>query len=721
MEYIKGNLKKTIFKSDNGFIVGLFKVRSSSENLKEYINKTITFTGYFHDLNENDIYKLNGNFITHDRYGNQFSVSDYEIVLPDEKDNIIEFLSSSLFPKIGEKKATLIVEELGDNALKKILEDSKVLDKVKLTKKEKETIITKLEEHEKSYSTVLKLTNIGFSMKNALKIYNKYKEDTLSIINDNPYIISAEIKEINFNIIDKYRNSLNIKENDIRRIKAAILYSMEYFSFYTGNTYMNLNEVILSVKRFIFFNDELLITKAIEELKKDFLIINKGDDYYLSETFFAEEEIANRVYYLSNSLMTIKIDEEKIEELEEKMGIEYNKLQKEAIIRALKNNFLIITGGPGTGKTTIIKGICNLYKNIYNLSDSDLLKELFLLAPTGRAAKRISEQTNLPAYTIHRFLKWNKEDNTFRVNIDNKSSAKYIIIDEASMIDTNLFYNLLLGINKNCRIILIGDYNQLPSVGPGQVLKDIIESEITDTIYLKKLYRQEESSKINILANNITNNTFSIDIFNESEDLTFIKCNPSDVKNYIKNYILEYKNYDLNKIQVLAPIYKGDNGIDELNYFIQSLINPSSNKKETIIDAVKYKEGDKVLQLVNLPDENIYNGDIGFITSINNKKITIDYDGNITTFEKNSELNIKLGYAISIHKSQGSEFDVVILPVLNIYKNMLYKKLIYTAITRAKKKLIIIGEIDAFKKGILNNKEDKRKTSLKKFLIDRIN
>ena len=353
-------------------------------------------------------------------------------------------------------------------------------------------------------------------------------------------------------------------------------------------------------------------------------------------------------------------------------------------------------------------------------TNKDLLNELYLLAPTGRASKRISEQTNLPAYTIHRFLKWNKEDNSFRINSENKSKAKIVIIDEASMIDTELFYNLLLGLERNCKIILIGDSNQLPSVGPGQILKDLIESDIIDTIKLKELYRQDKNSNINILAHNIINNIFDDNIFNEEDDLTFIEANSNNLKEFLQEYIITYKDYDFNNIQVMAPIYKGDNGIDELNYFIQNIINKKAmNKNEITFEGVTFRENDKVLQLTNMPDDNIFNGDIGIINKISNKpkELLVNFYNEEIRYTPNLFSNLKLGYTISIHKSQGSEFDIVILPVLNVYKNMLYKKLIYTAATRARKKLIIIGEKTALQKAILNDKENVRKTSLKKFLI----
>ncbi len=721
MSYIKGNFRKYIFRSDNGYVVGLFKVKEASSDIIELEHETITFTGYFHELNENDTYLFNGELVFHDRYGEQFSVSDYDIVLPEEKDKVIEFLSSDLFKGIGEKKAIKIVSTLGEDCLNKILDDKNILLTVKtVTEKQRDIIYDSLKKYQNSFAIVMELTNLGFSTKNSLNIYNKYKDRTLDLIYNDPYELTYSINDINFNTIEKVRTKLNIKEDDINRLKAGIIYLLKLYSFNTGNTYISYLELINLVKRNLFILNEEKIKDSINELIDDVRLIFDEENIYLKTMYEAEEYIANRLYYLTNKQNEENDIKSDLLEAEKYFNINYNDIQKKAITKAINNNLLIITGGPGTGKTTIIKSICYLYQQINKLSNKDLLNELYLLAPTGRASKRISEQTNLPAYTIHRFLKWNKEDNSFRINSENKSKAKIVIIDEASMIDTELFYNLLLGLERNCKIILIGDSNQLPSVGPGQILKDLIESDIIDTIKLKELYRQDKNSNINILAHNIINNIFDDNIFNEEDDLTFIEANSNNLKEFLQEYIITYKDYDFNNIQVMAPIYKGDNGIDELNYFIQNIINKKAmNKNEITFEGVTFRENDKVLQLTNMPDDNIFNGDIGIIDKISNKpkELLVNFYNEEIRYTPNLFSNLKLGYTISIHKSQGSEFDIVILPVLNVYKNMLYKKLIYTAATRARKKLIIIGEKTALQKAILNDKENVRKTSLKKFLI----
>ncbi|MDD2519158.1 MAG: AAA family ATPase, partial [Bacilli bacterium] len=442
--------------------------------------------------------------------------------------------------------------------------------------------------------------------------------------------------------------------------------------------------------------------------------------------------IANNIINLS-SLDTSKhkkIDTY-INYLEENNQINYNDKQKEAIIKALENNILIITGGPGTGKTTIIKAIVELYGLINKLDYDALVERVALLAPTGRASKRMSEATNLPAMTIHRFLKWNKETNSFAVNEYNKDNSHLIIVDEVSMIDINLLDNLLKGLSNNIKLILVGDYNQLPSVGPGQVLKDLIDSDIIDTIHLNLLYRQDENSYITVLAEEIKEDNLSETFLEQKSDYTFLECSGASIKSNLKKLCEQIysKGYDYKRVQIMAPMYHGENGIDNLNKELQEIFNPSdSDKREITYGDVTFRENDKILQLVNMPDENVYNGDIGIIKTIlyaNSSKsgkneIHIDFDGIIVKYTPKDFIKIKHGFIISIHKSQGSEFEVVVIPVTNSYKRMLYRKLIYTGITRAKKKLILIGEANAFVYSVHNNNEYERKTSLLEKVLNKL-
>lgn len=725
MGFIKGNFKKYIFRSDKGYSVGLFKIKDASLEYEHFKNKTVTFTGYFADLNESDIYIFNGDFTLHERYGEQFSVTSYEITLPNEKDNVIDFLSSNLFPGIGEGMATSIVKVLGDDALDKIINDNTCLSLVpRLSKKKQDIIIENLNKYENSYKTIVELNKCGFKAKDSILINNKYKNMTLDIVKENVYDLIDDIYEITFKKVDSIRANFDIADTDIRRVKAGIKYVCETVSYTLGNTYLSQSEIVNYTKRALFIFDEEVILLSIKLLIDDGDIILIDDKYFYYKLYEAENGIADRIGYLSfkNSLDMVSLDD--IKSLEEYYNITYSEDQRLAILEAIKSNFLVITGGPGTGKTTIIKAICKLYQDLNGFSYEDLMDNLTLLAPTGRAAKRIAEQTLLKASTIHRFLKWNKEDNTFNINEYNKSNTKFVIIDESSMIDVYLMHSLFLGLKDNTKIILIGDYNQLPSVGPGQILKDIVDSNMVNIVKLNTLYRQDENSNINQFAYNIIDNNFSYDFLNRGDDLIFIEANNDNIKDYLKDIIIKYKNNldsDFNKFITLAPVYKGDNGIDDLNMFMQDIINPKGNKNEILIDGMVYRCGDKVIELVNMVDENVFNGDIGRILKIKSsgqREVLVDFDGNIVKFTPSTFANFTLGYTISIHKSQGSEFDTVIIPILNKYGIMLYRKLIYTAITRAKKKLILIGEVTALRRAIFNDRCCDRKTYLKNFLQD---
>ena len=387
-------------------------------------------------------------------------------------------------------------------------------------------------------------------------------------------------------------------------------------------------------------------------------------------------------------------------------------------------DFLVITGGPGTGKTTIIRAICEVYKRLNKLSGHALNNKLALLSPTGRASKRVAEKTLYGASTIHRFLKWNKELDSFAVNEYNKSDVEFVIIDEASMVDTYLMANLLKGLKVNTKIVLIGDVDQLPSVGPGELLKDLLDSDMVNYVKLKDLYRQKAESNIIRLAYDIKNEELEEEIFNVSDDLTFINCTDNGVLDNILEIAKTYRDLPYKNVQVLIPIYKSFLGIDNVNLHLQKVLNRSSfNKNEIKIGDVTFREGDKVIQLTNNPDLNVFNGDVGIIKRIQTrpkKEIVIDFDDNIVSYKSSNFGDFRLAYAVSVHKAQGTETDIIILPIVKSYSRMLYKKLVYTAVTRAKEKLFIIGEYRYLEYAVRNNKEDLKRTTIKEFLIDGI-
>ncbi len=725
--YIKGTYKKNIFSSKDGFTVGLIKIKDTDYvDLEDYKDKLFTFTGLFANINIDEDYIFYGNIIDNPKYGIQYNVNKYEKIMPEDKDGLIVFLSSDIFSGVGEKTATQIVEYLGEDCLRLISDNYENLLVVpKMTSKRALDIHNKLIKYNESFETVVYLTNLGFNMKDALKIYNHYLEDTIRVLENNPYELIDTIDGISFSKIDSLREKINIDINDERRILALIVNIIKTLCFNLGDTYLDIESIYNSINSYYELNlSKEKIDYYLMELNSLGKIVIENNKYMLSDYYEYENYVGDTIYYIANK-KDYKIDDidVKIEKLESFFDISYNDEQKRAIKQALIKNFSIITGGPGTGKTTIVKGIVQLFKMISGYSFDKLSERLILLAPTGRAAKRLSEACLFPASTIHRYLKWNKETGEFQYNERNKVKAEFIIIDETSMIDLELLYNLLKALPSSIRLVFIGDYNQLESVGPGKILKDLIDSEVVNTIFLKEIYRQGQNSFITEIAYEVNSGELSENFLDKKDDYNFIKCEDYEVAKItcMLAYKAKEKGYSLKNIQVLAPMYKGEYGIDNLNKILQNIFNPASMDKDEIYDGnIVYRVGDKVLQLENMPDDNVFNGDIGFIESIKGNEVTIDFDGNKVKYAKKDLKAIKHGYAISIHKAQGSEFEIVIMPVVSSYRIMLYKKLIYTGITRTKKSLTLVGDPKAFYKAVYNIGNKERKTLLKDMIVKNI-
>ena len=639
-----------------------------------------------------------------------------------------------MFPGIGEKMATNIVNVLGEDVLDKIIEDKAILNLVpKLSFKKANLIYETLVNYEESHTTIVYLNELGFNMKDSLLIYNFYKDKTVDVIDQNIYKLIDDIDEIAFPKVDEIAKKLDMDPTSDSRVKACIIYIMNQLVFRNGDTFLEFNDIYNSVTNFLEISiDEIVFDNYLIELQTERKVVMDSGNYYLKELSDSEKNIADKVIKLAS----LEPNRNKrlsnyLSELEKVNSIEYNDKQKEAITKALENHILIITGGPGTGKTTIIKAIVELYEKMNKLSYEELENNIALLAPTGRASKRMSEATQLPASTIHRFLKWNKETNQFGINEYNKDNSELIIIDEVSMIDICLLDSLFKGLTDNIKVVLVGDYNQLPSVGPGQVLKDLIDSNIVDTVHLDLLYRQDENSYITTLAHEIKAGDLSEYFLEPKSDYQFLECSQGSIKQNLRNLCskLVSKGYDYKRVQLMAPIYYGENGIDSLNKELQDIFNPYDiSKRELKVGDVTFRENDKVLQLVNMPDENVFNGDVGIIKRIvlahNSKsgknELHIDFDGNEVRYEPKDFNKIKHGFIISIHKAQGSEFEMVVLPICDGYRRMLYRKLIYTAVTRAKKKLIVLGEPQAFVYSVNNNNEYIRKSSLLTRIQDKL-
>ena len=726
MAKVSGKFRNFLYTGDNGYTVALFRIKKIyDDELADFLNKTITVTGSFINPNTEDTYILEGSYIEHPRYGFQLKVNNYEKTMPTDEDALIEFLSSKLIKGCGEKTAKNIVDHFGSDAINIIKEDPNRLYEIKGIK---ETTINKIYSSICSYTnadeTLVYLKKLGFGINECSLLFNKYGDGIKEIINDSFYSL---LDLVDFNKLDNiYVNNFNPKSDE--RALACIIESVKSLDISTGDTYHYKDDIYTSfINKFRFDLDKSKFDKYISKLIKDEDLIAEEDKIYLNTSYDDECIIANKLLRISKNGIQDKISFSMLENDIKTSNIIYNEDQRNAIKTALNNPITIISGGPGVGKTTIINAIVRSYMTFYHITNIDALNKIALLAPTGRAAKKLAASTLMPAYTIHRFLKWNKETDDFQVNEYNPNMHQLVIVDEVSMLDNHLFASLLKGLTSGIKLVLVGDVFQLPSVGPGQILFDLINSDCFPFIFLKQIYRQSENSYIPYLARDIKAKDITDELFERKDDYSFIDVDIQNIKATIRKICEKTKEKNINEsdIQILAPMYKGENGIDNLNYIMQDFFNPKDDKKKEITYGyVTFREHDKVLQQINNPDCNVFNGDIGFIRKIEKVKdkvtkdvITIDFDGNMVEYNKEDLSMIKHAYAITIHKSQGSEFPHVIIPVCHSYNRMLYNKLIYTGVSRAKKSLIVLGERDSFINAINNDYSTNRQTGLKEKIM----
>ncbi len=730
MSYIKGKFTKILYQNeDTNYMVALFRVRETDdEEVRGFVNKTISTNGIILDPRLNYTYTLMGNYVKHPKYDYQYSFTSYERQIPTTTSDIVDFLASPFVEGCGDIIAKKIVDKFGADALVKIREDVNNLLEIKgMTMIKAMKIYKSVVNFEQNDKIIAKLKEIGFSLEDASKIISKHNMDIEDIINGNLYILKDifEFKKLD----DIYKNYYD--PYSPLRCKECILESMLELSFNEGSTYYSKEDIYKALSVFYNLNlENSIYEQYLDELKQESEIIIINDKYYLNKYYNEEKDVAHMLYKIAMtpSKKVPNLDG-KIAMIENELGFKYNDEQKKAITMALNNNVAIISGGPGTGKTTIINAIVQLYISEYKLNSIDILENICLLAPTGRASKRLAVSTNLPASTIHRKLKWHKDSDSFEYDINNKLTAKLVIVDETSMIDISLMYNLLCALNENVKLILVGDIYQLPSVGPGLVLQDLINSDLFSYTPLNIIYRQSDNSYIPFLAKDIKMHNLDDEYLYKRDDYNFIVAKEEDIMEKIiasVKYALA-KGINENRMQILAPVYKGQNGIYNLNVNLQKIYNPEDpNKAEIKYGDKIYRENDKVLQLVNDSDNQVFNGDIGKILSIGKNKlgkteIRIDFDGNIVFYEKKDLKSITHAYAITIHKSQGSEFEHVLMPVCKSYYIMLYNKLLYTGVSRAKKSLTIIGDPSAFIQGIENNYASERRTSLISHLMYEFN
>ncbi len=718
MENITGKITKIIYQNEeNNYTVALFK---PTEEFKDI--KSLRIVGYFYDIKLYVQVSITGEFTFNEKYSSsQFDVNSYEYILPTTKEKIIDFLGSSFITGCGKKTAEKLYELYKEDTLNAIKDITNILKVDGINEKKANQIHSSMIKYDGQKDLIEKLTKTGFLIEDISKIINKYKDKTEHIIESDFYALK-EI--IDFNKLDNIYLKTKCKD-DKNRLYHLILEVMKYISFSEGHIYYSNNIIIKYLES--LYNISLNIEsyeEIINILLEDNEIIIESDKIYLKEYYEAEETIAYKLKsLLSNEIPKIEDFDNKINNLESMLNITYDDVQKKAIKTALNSNVSIISGGPGTGKTTILNAIIKLYVSENKLRPIDVISNIALVAPTGRASKKMSSATTYSAYTIHRYLKWFKENDTFTYNEYNQTCQKLVVIDEASMIDLKLFSALLSALKDDAQIILVGDEFQLPSVGAGQVLNNLIKSELFNFINLTKIYRQSDNSFIPYLAKQIKDVELDEEILSKKDDYNFIMCDNTNLRNMIKMVTLNAKEKAINEdnMQILVPMYKGDNGIDSLNLLLRDIYNPRDyEKKEILFNDITYREKDKVIQLSNDPDNNIFNGDIGYISNIDNSvkgNITIDFEDTIVHIDKKSLKNIKHAYAISIHKSQGSEFDHVIIPIVKDYFVMMYNKLLYTGVSRAKKSLILLGDPQIFSKGVRNNKADTRNSSLTEKLI----
>ena len=727
---LNGKIATIIYKNEsNSWTVLLLKVGS------EYITAVgITDS----QIEVDDEYEFEGEETFHKVYGKQFKFSTYKKILPKSDSALILYIASNI-KGIGKITAKRIVDTFKEDTINVIRYDKDKLYDIKGLNEEKIiNLNTFFNEEWEKWNAIEYLSNFNVSVLVASNIYKILKQDTIKLIKENPYCLLSLAKTLDFEFVDSIAMKLNIPLDNEDRLDAGIIYAINKSTEF-GHTCIEFEILKEYASKILQVSSDLVnnaITRLIINEKLYIENINDEDYIFRKSYYLAENNIAKNVVLHSKLDIRQKDYSNEIEKTSKKNSLVLSKEQVTAISTCLNNSISIITGGPGTGKTTIIKCIIDILDN--------LKKEFVLCAPTGRATKRIKETTGCEAKTIHRLLEITKVDDKDLdaiYNVEVKTvEADVIIIDEASMIDCLMMNNLFKAIKPNTQIILVGDIDQLPSVGPGNVLKDIIASNVVNVVSLKEIYRQSAKSDIVVNAHKV-NNGIIPEFKNKNTDLFFIKTKSiEDTINEISSllsYRLEtFAEFDIIKdLQVLTPMKKTELGTVHLNGVIQNILNPKSSKKNQKEFTSKiFREGDKVMQIINNYDkkfsyngeffDGIFNGDIGIIKKIDNlqEKITVIFDDNKEVEYDFDELDqLEHAYAVTIHKSQGSEFDYVLLPLFTGYKKLFTRNLLYTAMTRAKKMLIIVGNMEMINYMVSNVESKNRKTGLKNKIIEKIN
>ena len=707
--FIKGTIKRLVYHNEeNGFIIARIDEQEPEQ-------KETTVVGKMASISIGETYQFNGRWNLDSRYGWQFNFEDYQIILPTTLEGVRRYLGSGLIKGVGPSTANRIVDKFGEKTLGIIEDNPERLNEIEGIAAKRIKLIKKSWQEQKEIKRVmLFLQSYKITTGYAVKIFKQYGAKAIEKLKENPYCLVDDIFGIGFKIADRIAQNLGILKDSPSRIRAGIKYCLSENAGH-GNCFVYFDEIIKITAELLDTTEEQ-VEKECAVLNKSSEIIIQNNQVWLPLYFNAEKEVSKKISALikfPQQLTQIDIDS-KINQLEQKYRIQFAAEQKKAIKEVLLHRVLILTGGPGTGKTTTTIGLIELFE--------DLGLKIVLAAPTGRAAKKLSEATQRNAKTIHRLLAYNPREKGFTKDETNPIRADVIILDEVSMIDILLMNHLLRAVTESTFLILIGDIDQLPSVGPGNLLKDMIDSEVIPVIRLTHIFRQKEKSLIVVNAHLVNQGKFPNLKGKQERDFYFLKEeDPEKAAQKIINLCTSrlprsYHFSPLRDIQILTPMYKGAVGADKLNQLMREALNPGG--KTLKYGHQQYKINDKVMQIRNNYDKEVFNGDIGNIKEIDIEEqlIRVLYYTRLVEYDF-SELNeLVLAYAITVHKSQGSEYPVVVIPMLTQHFLLLQRNLLYTAITRARKMVVIVGTSKALWIAIKNNKTVKRNTFLKERL-----
>ena len=713
-----GKVTYIVYRNDATFYTVL-RIR-----LNDTQEKNITATGIIPEVEPDILYRFTGQYGEHPRYGMQFQISSMERLLPEEREGVIRYLSGVQFSGIGRKTAEKIVDLLGENCLQLIREDDQILYTVPGLSADKARVIYEgIQGEEDGMSELVRFLNVhGVGIRNLIRLNRAYGKEALSKLKENPYRVIEECDGFGFKTADAMAMSLGFARDDERRLYALLISLCMDLCVVRGDSWTDVD--VLAVR----------FRKETPDIEADF-------DALLQETLLHHQLVReeNRIYpvtqheaesgissflagfpYQDSEPVDDGLLHQYLEQMQQNLGITYDEDQIRAIERFFTSPFVILTGGPGTGKTTVVRAMVDLYRMLYPGST------IVGAAPTGRAAKRLSELTETETFTVHSLLRWDLETNTFGKNEEDPVMTDLLIVDEFSMVDDWLFYNLLKASRHVRKICIIGDEDQLPSVSPGCVLRDLIAADMFPLVRLNHIYRQKEGSDVISLAHDIHNG--DVDFSRYHNDVVFLENRTGTLRDQVLTIVQSAldKGYEMNDVQVIAPMYNGKAGIDVLNNALQECFNgPSRHKRELKHGYLTFREGDKILQLKNQPDDDVYNGDIGILEAIEyaaetetrKPVIVVNFDGIYVEYTPETFNNITLAYCISIHKSQGSEYPIVVMPVTWQHSIMLQRNLIYTGVTRARQSLVLLGEAGAFLKGVETLERHRRNTTLKEKII----